>query len=80
MKGHFLPIVSLPNLHQAEWDQNDHPAAHLKFLPHAQFDANLPLKHELEIKEFMSMVRSQKSIGGVVGVAVGSAPYKIGDL
>ena len=26
------------------------------------------------------MVRSQKSIGGVVGVAVGNAPYKIGDL
>ena len=25
------------------------------------------------------MVRSQKSIGGVVGVAVGNAPYKIGD-
>ena len=24
------------------------------------------------------MVRSQKSIGGVVGVAVGNAPYKIG--
>ena len=27
----------------------------------------------------MSMVRSQKSIGGIVGVAVGNAPYKIGD-
>ena len=27
----------------------------------------------------MSMVRSQKSIGRVVGVAVGNTPYKIGD-
>ena len=27
----------------------------------------------------MSMVSSQKSIGGVVGVAVGKALYKIGD-
>ena len=25
------------------------------------------------------MVRSQKTIGGIVGVAVGNAPYKIGD-
>lgn len=25
------------------------------------------------------MVRSQKIIGGIVGVAVGKAPYKIGD-
>jgi hypothetical protein len=25
------------------------------------------------------MVRSQKSIGGVLGVTVGNAPYKIGD-
>jgi len=27
----------------------------------------------------MSMVRSQTSIGGVVGVTVENAPYKIGD-
>lgn len=26
----------------------------------------------------MSIVRSQKPIGGVVGVTVGNAPYKIG--
>jgi len=27
----------------------------------------------------MGMVRSQKSIGGAVGVRLGNAPYKIGD-
>jgi len=27
----------------------------------------------------MSMVRSQKSTGGELGVAVGKAPYKVGD-
>jgi len=27
----------------------------------------------------MGMVRSQKSIAGAVGLALGNAPYKIGD-